>query len=194
MRLYEKVFDLKLFLVSVIFTCVLVFSKTQVDATTLSKNELLKFKNYTIKEDTTIEKISVEFGEPKMVGKSAFGGNSYSYYDDEYTWYLTIETDKAGVIKGYGCINGEFISTNYSYGDQYNGSNTYLGGTILTDYNSNNIIGIYGYNCVSADVNKFWNNFQSHSEYIYDLQKHSVIASKIIATMHGKSFSTNIYR
>ena len=62
----------------------------------LASDELLKFNNYTIKENTTISEINSKFGSPKVEGDSAFGGKSYSYSDSNLTWYLHIETNSNG--------------------------------------------------------------------------------------------------
>ena len=111
---------LKLFLIGIIFVCFTLFSKTQVNASSsLSSNELLKFNNYTIKKDTTIEQINENFGKPRIEYDSPFGGKACTYYDDEYMWMLHIETNASGEIKGYGCLNGDFIARNYSQGDDY---------------------------------------------------------------------------
>ena len=154
----------------------------------LATDELLKFRNYTIKKTTTIAQLNSQFGAPKAEGNSAFGGKSYSYCDNNYTWYLHVETNAKGEIKGFGCIEGNFVSKRHKYGDMHEGWYSYLSGTVLTDYRSDKIVGIYGYNCTSSDVNNYWDRYLSDSKYLYDLQKHTVIVSHILAKKHGYDF------
>lgn len=180
--------NLKIALV-IMFTCVLFLNRTHVKATELPTDGLLVFKDYVISKTTTIEQINSNFGQPKLVTESAFGGNAYSYYDEDYTWYLHIETNVIGEIKGFGCINGDFISKNYSYGATYNGVTSFLKGTVVVnDIYDKEITGFYGYNCTSDEVDSYWNTYGSDSKYLYDLQKNSVIVSKLLAKKHNYSF------
>ena len=154
----------------------------------LASDELLKFRNYTIKKSTTISQLNSQFGTPKEEGVSAFGGKSYSYYDNNYTWYLHIETNSNGEIKGYGCIEGNFVSSRYKYGDENKGWYSYLSGMVMTDYDTNKVTGVYEYNCTSTEAENYWNTYMSDSKYLYDLQKHSIIVSKILAKKHNYDF------
>ena len=106
-------------------------------STNLSDNELLIMNGKTITKATTIEEINDMFGKEKIKGKSPFGGNAYTYYDDEYTWMLHIETDINGTIKGYGCVNGNFKSRRYAQGDKYTFIVPYMSGTAIYDDNNN---------------------------------------------------------
>lgn len=155
----------------------------------LASDELLKFNNYTIKENTTISEINSKFGSPKVEGDSAFGGKSYSYSDNNLTWYLHIETNSNGKIKGYGCIGGNFSTKRYSYGDDYDGRVYYLGGNVLTDYYTDKIIGVYSYNCTSKEADDYWERYKSDAKYLYDLQKHSIEVSKYFAKVHDNDFT-----
>ena len=154
----------------------------------LASDELLKFRNYTIKETTTISQLNSQFGTPKAKGESAFGGKSYSYCDNNYTWYLHVETNAKGEIKGFGCIEGNFVTQNKKYGDIHEGWYSYLSGTIMTEYSSNKIVGIYEYDCTGSEADDYWNRYLSDSKYLYDLQKHTVIVSHILAKKHGYDF------
>lgn len=180
----------KLFFTFIVF--VVMFFIPNVEATTaLEENQLLIINNKTISKDTSIEEINNMFGEPKAISESAFGGKAYSYCDDEYTWYLSIETDANGNIKGYGTINGDFKARNFEQGDTSDGTYWYLSGTVLKEWSTNQVYAVYEYNCTSADVNKYWENYTSSSKYLYDLQKHSAIASKVLAVKNGYQFTHN---
>ena len=180
---------LKLFLIGIIFVCFTLFSKTQVNASSsLSSNELLKFNNYTIKKDTTIEQINENFGKPRIEYDSPFGGKACTYYDDEYMWMLHIETNASGEIKGYGCINGDFIARNYSQGDNYSSVVWYMSGTVIDDDDDGKVVGVYEYNVTSKDVELYKANYISSSDYLYNLQKSSLVVSKILAKKHNYDF------
>ena len=180
--------DIKYILVCMLFVCFALMSKQQVKAaSTLNSNELLKFKDYIIEKDTTIDQINSEFGQPRIEYASPFGGNAYTYYDDEYTWMLHIETDSSGKIKGFGCINGDFMSKRYAQGDEYSSVVSYMSGTAIYDEDEK-VNGVYEYNVTSSDVQTYKTNFISSSDYLYNLQKSSLIVSKILAKKHNYDF------
>ena len=97
----------------------------------LGANDLMIFKDYAIKNTTTIEEINNKFGQPKITTSSAFGGKAYSYFDSDYTYYLFFETDAAGKIKSYGAIGGNFKMSRYKEGNTVNNTDYYEG--ILTN-------------------------------------------------------------
>ena len=156
-------------------------------STSLDDNELLIMNGNTITKTTNISEINTMFGKPKIEGDSAFGGKAYTYYDDEYTWMLHIETDINGIIKGYGCVNGNFTSKKYAQGDKYTYKVSYMSGTVIYDDNDN-VNGVYEYNVTSSDIQNYKTNFLSSSKYLYDLQKSSLIVSKILARKHNYQF------
>ena len=154
----------------------------------LGADDLIKFNKYTITKNTTIEQINNQFGTPKVEGNSAFGGKSYSYYDNNLTWYLHIETNEKGKIKGFGAIGGDFVTKRYSYGDKETGIIYYLSGSVMTD-DDNKVVGIYEYNCETKDVDSYWNRYKNDGSYLYDLQKHTIIVSKMLAKKNNYNFT-----
>ncbi len=156
-------------------------------ATSLSENELLQINGNTISKNTTIDQVNNMFGQPRLITNSAFGGKAYSYYDDDYTWMLHIETNANGQIKGYGCINGNFISKNYAQGDKYTFTEWYMSGTVICD-DDDLVNGVYEYNVTYSDIELYKANFLKSSDYAYDLQKSSLIVSKILAKKHNYYF------
>ena len=180
--------SLRFIFVCMLFVCIALVSEKQVNAaSTLTSNELLKFKDYMIEKDTTIEQINSEFGQPRIEFDSPFGGSAYTYYDDEYTWMLHIETNSEGKIKGFGCINGEFMSKRYAQGDEYSSVVSYMSGTAIYD-DDNKVNGVYEYNVTSSDVKTYKTNFISSSDYLYNLQKSALVVSKILAKKHNYDF------
>ena len=156
-------------------------------AANLTGDELLQVNGNTISKNTSIDQVNNMFGQPRLITNSAFGGKAYTYYDDAYTWMLHIETNASGAIKGFGCVNGNFISKKYSQGDKYTYTHSYMSGTVLTDDNDF-VNGVYEYNVTYSDVEEYKKNFCKSSEYLYDLQKSSLIVSKILANKHGYYF------
>ena len=153
----------------------------------LSDDELVQLKGFAVKKTTTIDEINSHYGKPKAEGVSSFGGKSYSYADDSYTWYLYIETDASGKIVSFGCVGEGFKTQRFEYGDK-NGLLVYQNEAIIRDKYSDELIGMYEYNYDTNVINEYWNKFKSDGKYLYDLQKHSIIVSKVIAKMNGREF------
>ena len=179
-------------LLIVLFMITYILPVTSLAATSnngLASDGLLKFKGFTIKKNTTISQIDSKFGNnKKIVGESAFGGKIYTYYDDTYTWSLHIETNAKGEIKAYGCIGEGFVSNRCSYGDKEDFTYWHLSGTIITERNGSKIIGVYLYNCSSSEANSYWKEYASDSKYLYELQRHTIVVSKILAKMNNYEF------
>ena len=177
--------------IAVMLIIVLLTIVMQKSVYALSNNELLKFNGKTITTTTTIAEISSMFGKPKITTESAFGGNAYSYYDDNYTWYLHIETNANGKIVGFGGISNNFEGRRYKYGDKRDYIVSWLRGTALTRSSGNEekVYGIYNYNCETNDTNTYWENWKKDSsKYLYNLQLHSIVVSRLIAKQEGKEF------
>ena len=152
-------------------------------------NDLIKVNGKTITKTTTIEQVNSMFGSPKIETESAFGGKGYSYYDDNYTYYLFLETNENGEIKSYGAIEGNFEAKKHKNGDIDDMRVSYLGGSVISDFDTDVIYGTIEYNCNSNDVSKYWENYQKDSStYLYGLQKHSIAVSKVLAKRKGKEF------
>ena len=179
---------LKMLFMTVIICSIGIFT-SKVQATSLASNELIKVNNKTITKTTTISQINSMFGNYKLETDNAFGGKTYSYHDDVYTWYLTVEMDASGNIKGYGAIGGDFVAKRYAYGDSDDCYIWTLSGTIIKEWEDDAVYGIYEYNCSSSDITSYWNRYKTNSsKYLYDLQKHAAIASKVLATREGYEF------
>ena len=176
-------------LLMILFLCMYIMPVSSLAATTkaLTPNDLIRIKGFTISKDTTVSQINAAFGKPKIGGISAFGGESYSYYDSTYTWYVYVETNSKGEIKGCGGIGEDFAAYRLSYGDRYDGSYYYLSGSVIID-NASKALGIFVYNCSQTEANQYWETYMSDGKYLYDLQKHSVIVSHVLATQNNNEF------
>ena len=152
-------------------------------------NDLIKINGKTITKTTTIEQVNSMFGNPKIETESAFGGKGYSYYDDNYSYYLFLETNADGNIMSYGGIGGNFEAREYADGGIDDGYFWNLSGTVLSDFDTNIIYGALEYNCNSNEVATYWENYEKDSStYLYGLQKHSIAVSKVLAKRNGDEF------
>jgi len=157
--------------------------------TDLSEDKLVIVKGKTISKTSTIADVNKMFGNPKIETESAFGGKAYSYYDDNYSYYLYLETNQSGKIVSYGTIGNDFKGKRYASGDKHDMYYWHLSGTVLDDFDTSSVYGLSEYNCETSDVNTYWANYQKNSaKYLYELQKHSIAASKMLAVMDGKAF------
>ncbi len=153
----------------------------------LGSGDLMIFKDYAIKPTTTIAQINQQFGNPKITTSSAFGGKAYSYYDNNYSYYLFLETDASGVIRSYGAIGGGFKMSRYQEGEGMNNTFGYMTGYSINDYFGNppQTHGAIQYNITSSVVETYWNNYLKDSKYLYDLQAHGIAAAKVQAYRDG---------
>ena len=176
--------------ISIVLILVIVLSTITPVADALTDNQLFILNGHAISKTATVNEVNSVFGNPKITTESAFGGYAYSYYDDNLSWYLSIETNEAGKIVAYGCVYGNFVGKRYSYGDKHLNTYGYMTGTGIYDsYNNDKVYGIYDYNCTTEDVKTYWNNYRNNSSfYLYNLQKHTTIVSKIIAKKNGDPF------
>ena len=156
----------KLYIILIVsLICILGVSTNDIYAANLSGDELLQVNGNTISKNTTITQINNMFGQPKLTTNSAFGGKAYTYYDDAYTWMLHIETNENGNIKGYGCVNGNFISRRYAQGDKYTYTYSYMSGTVLADDNDL-VNGVYEYNVTASEVEEYKERSSAHDFYL----------------------------
>ncbi len=153
----------------------------------LTSQDLVRIKGYTISKNTTISQVNKALGKPKIEGISAFGGKSYSYYDSTYTWYVYVETNSTGEIKGCGAVGKGFETFRLSYGDRYNGTYYFLSGSVIID-NDSKALGIFMYNSSQAEADQYWQTYMSDGKYLYDLQRHSIIVSHVLATQNNDAF------
>ena len=158
-----------------------------------SDNDFIKIDGKTITKKTTIEEVNKMFGNPKIETQSPFGGKIYSYYEDDYNYYLFLETDADGRIMAYGGIGGNFQTISYGEGSNYPFFVSHLSGTALYDIDTNKVYAGMQY----ADYaylleDTYWENYKKDSAtYLYGLQKHSIAANKVLAKRNGYEFPQN---
>lgn len=158
-------------------------------SSTLTGNQLLKVNEKIITSTTSIDEVNNMFGTPKVETKSAFGGKAYSYFDDNYSYYLYLETDSQGSIKSYGAIGGNFVARKHSYGDPFDGVYSYMTGNLVHKW-KNDTIGVLEYNNVDKTIeNEYWNRYLNDTSYLYELQKHAIHVAKAIGV--NQNYSVN---
>lgn len=188
----KKIKVLKVVFVFVVLSMFLLITPSIKAALKLPTGELLRFQGKTITSTTTITELIEMFGEPTETTECAFGGEAYSFHDDTNLWYLHVETDKSGTIRGYGVIGDDFTAKYYKSGEEDPYSYYVMQGACMSSYESNyKIYGAYEYSGLSNTiVKKYWETYQSDpSKYLYALQKHSVQAAKVFATRAGMEFT-----
>lgn len=170
----------------ILFTMILPITNTMA----LTNDQLMIINGKTIYKDTTISQLNNMFGTPVEQTETAFGGKACSYTNSDSTYYLYVETNSEGKIVSCGAINGNFQGKSYSQGDKYNNMISRLSGQALYDYDdSNKVYGVMDYHCTLEEENQYWENYKKDSaKYLYGLQKHAIIASKVLAKKNGIEF------
>lgn len=177
-----------------IYFCMFMFivlsSGTSVQAINVDEGEILTMGGHTIKKDTKIDEIENLYGEPKIISDNAFGGNSYTFFDDNYTWYLHVEMNEAGDIRGIGCISDDFESAKFKAGQDKSYSYSLLGGAGVEGYRTGKLIAFYSpINANYSEREEYFSRLKTNeAHYIYELQAPSVYASKVYAQKRGKTF------
>lgn len=132
-----------------------------------------------VKEDMTDKDVINLFGEPKLKTPSPFGGYAYTFYNNNYSDHLYIETTESGEIASYCSVANDFITYNYSYGDKFD---EHIFGSVLTksnkDLTESHVYGIleYNNNVIKIAPNNY-NNLLLKDPYAYitALNQHTVL-------------------
>ena len=120
-------------------------------------NYLIQVGGKYVTADMSIDDVSDLFGEPKVTTVSYFGGSAYTFYGNDYSDYLYLETDATGKIVCYGTISEGFTTPTYSYGDVMD--NYVRRGTEVTDYNTGALLAEVRYTSGTRfDYNVFFEN------------------------------------
>ena len=104
-------------------------------------NALIIVGGKTVTKDMGLSDVKKLFGEPKLETVSPFGGKACTFYGDNYSDYLYIETNAQDGIAAFGSISEGYRTPKYSFGDK---DDYYVSGTRMTDDNGN-ILGYVGY-------------------------------------------------
>ncbi len=162
------------------------------NAASLPSDVLIIVNGKTIKENMKVDEVNELLGNPTYESKSAYGGKIYSYTDSDYSYYAYIETNTDGKIMSYGAIGGNFKANHCDYGDD--GCNILFDGFELSNYyTKDKVWGVLEYNTTYLEDEQYWKKYQEDSSgYLYALQEHMLISSKVIAKMQGKELIQNV--
>lgn len=121
-----------LLMAALVVTSTGVWQGQETNAATVVEDRLITVGGKTITESMKIADIKGLFGEPKLVTTSYWGGSAYTFYGENYSDYLYLETYEDGSIAGYGSVSEGFETNTLSYGDVCD--NYVRIGTEATDY------------------------------------------------------------
>lgn len=136
---------------------------------------LIRSDIVTITKNTTISQINNVYGkEANIITPSAHGGYAYTWYKDNYTDLIFVETNSQGKVVSAGIVAQNFDSTLYSYGEKTNGRVSYMQGSIIEDWD-NGVEGCFVYNKDTLNVNNYINEYMKDSaNYDKYLCKHTI--------------------
>lgn len=147
-------------------------------------NALIIVGGKTVTKDMGLSDVKELFGEPKLETESPFGGKACTFYGDNYSDYLYIETNAKDGITAFGSISEGYRTPKYSFGDK---DDYYVSGTRMTDDNEN-ILGYIGYYYPNIDLSsqayqdKF---FSDIDKYDTALCRHSVLMFNGVSKLYG---------
>ncbi len=151
-------------------------------------NALIVVGDKAVTKDMTDADVVELFGEPVLKTASAFGGYAYTFYGDNYSDYLYIETLANGEIAVYASVGEGFRSRYYSFGDI---EDWYARGIKVTSENDDGeyiIYGFCGYNYY-ADIPDYmdYNVKFAEENHIYMplLCQHSVHMFNALSVNYG---------
>lgn len=182
--------NLKYIIGCLVIFVVLVFSSNyNIYGINTQAGEVLIMDGYTISQNTTLKTIESYFGQPQIITDNAFGGKSYTFYDDTMLWLLHVEMDKQDAIKGIGCISDNFETSRYKSGEEDNGSYSYMGGACLTSSDTEKIIGFYApVNVTRAERAAYYETLLAdEANYTFQLQAPTVATCKVLRKRLNKT-------
>lgn len=147
-------------------------------------NALIIVGGKTVTKDMGLSDVKELFGEPKLETESPFGGKACTFYGDNYSDYLYIETNAKDGITAFGSISEGYRTPKYSFGDK---DDYYVSGTRMTDDNEN-ILGYIGYYYPNIDLSqqayqdKFFSDIDT---YDTALCRHSVLMFNGVSKLYG---------
>lgn len=147
-------------------------------------NALIIVGGKTVTKDMGLSDVKELFGEPKLETVSPFGGKACTFYGDNYSDYLYIETNAKDGITAFGSISEGYRTPKYSFGDK---DDYYVSGTRMTDDNEN-ILGYIGYYYPNIDLSqqayqdKFFSDIDT---YDTALCRHAVLMFNGVSKLYG---------
>ena len=147
----------------------------QVQAIINDSSILIKSDIINIQKSTTIEDVNRVYGhEANIITPTPHGGHAYTWYKENYTDLIYIETNENEQIVSAGICANNFESTLCSYGDKNLTKDEYMQGAAI-DRRANGIEGCIVYNKDKLNVKKYIEEYMKEP-YNYDkyLCRHSI--------------------
>ena len=129
------------------------------------------------------EEIAAAFGQPRLVTSSAFGGQAYTYYGEDFADYLYLETTADGRIVLYGTVTPGFTSPEVSYGDVVQWGSE----SIEVDYDTNQVLSACLSRYTWSDLEQYQRRFQQdEDQYLANFQRHTTLMYNAVAFQSGE--------
>lgn len=141
----------------------------------------------TVEKGDGIQEVTALFGEPKLVTDSPFGGSAYTFYGDNYSDYLYLETNADGSIAAYGSVSQGFQTKTVDFGDTYT-SNQVTRYRVATD-GDDSVYGFVGYTSrASLSVANYHKTIvEDINRYDAALCQHSVLMFNAVSALYGSN-------
>ncbi len=163
----------------------------------LPNDVLIRVNGKDIKKTSKIDELKRMFGNPTLETNSPFGGKMYTFYNESKKYNVYVETDSNGVIKNTGVVSENFKSNSYE-ALQEPENNSYYYYSIekaIEDYRDGKYVyvGVCVENYTWQEAEKYRENYmKNQSQNLYNLQKHAIYTSKMLAHLEGKKFTQTV--
>lgn len=136
---------------------------------------LIKSDIVTITKNTTISQINDVYGkEADIITTSPHGGHAYTWYKENYTDLIFVETNEQEKIVSAGIYAKNFDTLLYSYGEKKTGRVSYMQGSIIDDWDEG-VQACFVYNKDVLNVDKYVEEYMKDaSNYDKKLCKHTI--------------------
>ena len=145
-----------------------------------TEERLITVGGKTVTADMKIADVKNLFGAPKLETSSYWGGHAYTFYGDNYSDYLYLETYSDGTIACYGSVSPGFETNIYNYGDR---PNNYVRTGCEAIDNDGILYGVIYYTDYHSDAYKVFGSNLTENNRI--LCKHAVEMWNAISYFQG---------
>ena len=163
----------------------------------LPEDVLIRVNGNDIKKTSKIADLKKMFGNPTLETTSPFGGKMYTFYNESKKYNVYAETDSSGVIKNTGVISENFKSQKFEALKEET-SDSYSYNAVeqsVEDYRDHKsvFVGVCVKNYTWQEAESYKENYmKNQSQNLYNLQKHAIYTSKMLAFLEGKKFTQTV--
>ncbi|MBQ8639244.1 MAG: Ig-like domain-containing protein [Lachnospiraceae bacterium] len=94
--------------------------ETEIQTAAVSGTLLIEINGKTVTDAMKLEDVTVLFGEPKLITDSFWGGKACTFYGENYSDFLYLETYADGLIAAFGSMTPGFQTATVCYDDRFN--------------------------------------------------------------------------